>query len=189
MRTITSRLLSRQILKQPNALSGLQIRLRDLAARRARVLRVNIPSPPLRGRAERRTLDASAASCAAKTSTRVSHHGHAELVRRSARSGFHGLLRLLPGERSLDGSPLQLWRWPSSPKRQERLDAATWRKDDAPGSRDLGRPQDTAAVTGQPPAREQTPARIERRPAATASRPAVVTIANAPLIRAGRLGI
>jgi hypothetical protein len=69
---------------------------------------------------------------------------------------------------------------PRSIKERKRLDAAAWRKDDAPGSRDLGRPQDTAAVTGQPSARKQTPARIERRPAATASRPAVVTIANAP---------
>jgi hypothetical protein len=121
------RLLSRQILKQPSALSRLQIRHRDLAARCARGLdraaglpasrQSNVPPSLTRGRAERRTLSASAASCAVKTSTRVSHHGHAELVRRSARDGFHGLLRGLPGERSLDGSPLQLGRWLSSPKR------------------------------------------------------------------------
>ena len=73
---------------------------------------------------------------------------------------------------------------PRSIKKRKHLDAATWRKDDAPGSRDLGRPQDTAAVTGRPfhPKRNLswTPDRIERRPAATAFRPAVVTIANAP---------
>jgi hypothetical protein len=82
---------------------------------------------------------------------------------------------------------------PHSIKERKRLDAAAWRKDDAPGSRDLGRPQDTAAVTRRPSASREllswTPDRIERRPAATASRPAVVTIANAPLIEARQLGI
>ena len=151
---------------------------------------MSIPALSEKGRAERRTLDAPAASCAMKTSTRVSHHGHAGCVRRSARDGFNGLLRVLPGERPLDGSPLQLWRWLSS-RKTRALTRRPMAQGDAPGSRDLGRPQDTAAVTGRPSAPRnilsQTPDRIERRPAATASRPAVVTIANAPLIEARHL--
>jgi len=55
------------------------------------------PPPSKRGRAERRTHDASAASCAVKTSARVSHHESTGHIRRSARSGFFGLLRALPG--------------------------------------------------------------------------------------------
>jgi hypothetical protein len=108
------------VLKQPHI-----IRIADTASRSRGALRPRYEgehSRPLeRGRAERRTLDASAASCAMKTSTRVSHHGHAGCVRRSARDGFHGLLRVLPGERPLDGSPLQLWRW-LSPDKSESTD-------------------------------------------------------------------
>ena len=55
------------------------------------------PPPSKRGRAERRTHDASAASCAVKTSARVSHHESTGHIRRSARGGFFGLLRALPG--------------------------------------------------------------------------------------------
>jgi len=48
---------------------------------------------------------ASAASCAIKTSARASHHESTGHIRRSARDGFFGLLRALPGNgRSLTPS-------------------------------------------------------------------------------------
>jgi len=50
-----------------------------------------------RGRAERRTQGASAASCASVESARVRHHESTGYIRRSARGGFVGLLRALPG--------------------------------------------------------------------------------------------
>ena len=83
--------------------------------------------------------DASAASCAMKTSARVSHHESAGDIRRSARSGFNGLLRALPGDRTLVCHRRLLLRFPlpvggGSPG---QLDA-TFR---ASGPLDLGRPR------------------------------------------------
>src|SRR6478672_4511188 len=59
-----------------------------------------VPLSEIRGRRECRTLDASAAARGVKN-TRVSHHGHTEIIRHSPRNGFNGFLRALPGDRAL----------------------------------------------------------------------------------------
>jgi hypothetical protein len=55
---------------------------------------------PKEGSRECRTLGASVAACAVVESTRVSHHGRAEIIRHSPRNGFNGLLRALLGDRA-----------------------------------------------------------------------------------------
>ena len=110
---------------------------------------------PQEGSRECRTLGASAAACAVVESTRVSHHGHAGNVRHSPRNGFNGFLRALPGDRAL---------LPPSPRRYTAtLDASVG----ASG------PHDFAVRKGA----LSSGAHLT----STASRPAFVTIASAPL--------
>ena len=75
-----------------------KIQLRDLAARRARVL-LKVRLPKIRGRRECRALDAPAASRGEKN-TRVSHRRWRRFARHSPRNGFNGFLRALPGDRA-----------------------------------------------------------------------------------------
>ena len=88
------------------------------------------PSPSGGGRAERRTPDASAASCAMKASARVSHHESTGQIRRSARGGFFGLLRALPGNgRSLTPSSPRYFRLPVGARKSSPdfgKDHTTW---------------------------------------------------------------
>jgi hypothetical protein len=134
--------------------SNSKIRVRIPAARYARVVQEPF-AQEIRGRRECRTLGASAAACAVVESTRVSHHGHAGNVRHSPRNGFNGFLRALPGDRALlSPSPADTFR---------KLDAGV----EASGPHDFAVRE--VALSSLAP------------PASTASRPASVTIASAPL--------
>jgi hypothetical protein len=85
-----------------------------------------LPSrPPNRGRTERRMRDASAASCAIKTSARASHHGYVGHIRRSARGEVMACFASPPV--SVAGTTVSRRRGPP------RQDHATWaiRRSDA----------------------------------------------------------
>jgi hypothetical protein len=84
----------------------------------------------VRGRAERRVPDAPMGSCAGWGSrhTRLGH-GYTGNIRRSARSGFNGLLRALPGDRHGFLSPSPIILRLRIRRRNRRLDAHAGRQD------------------------------------------------------------
>lgn len=85
---------------------------------------------PKRGRAERRTKDASAASCARQTSARVSHHGAPKTSGVPHARWASGLLRALPrGVVRLGSSPSGL---SGSDANVETLPPAAGRRAGAP---------------------------------------------------------
>ena len=87
--------------------------------------------------------------------TRVSHHGYAETPGIPARNGFNGFLRALPGDRALLS--------PSATDHSANLTPASGRQDHT-----------TSPSASEAPSSEASPT-------STASRPAFVTIASAPL--------
>src|SRR5712672_177189 len=98
-------------------------------------------------------VDAPAASCVIKN-TRVSHHRYTGITRHSRTQWFYGLLRALPGDQAcLTPSPALLIA------------------DLTPA---LGRQNDTTSPSAS--ARSS-----HALPASTASRPALMTLRNAPL--------
>ena len=113
--------------------------VRQLAVSRARIIApvVNGAGAPVvfgsfalvGGRAERRTRDASAASCAVEWEAHErSHHESTGSIRRSARSGFHGLLRTAPGGRAVVAHRYRGLPAPPALKRGPALPAAAWRE-------------------------------------------------------------
>jgi hypothetical protein len=87
--------------------------LRDLAAHfRARFI-LNVAPSEIRGRRECRALDAPAASCVARTDTRVSHHVTPEITRHSPRNGFTAYFVLSPATSSFCHRRCRIGGWPN----------------------------------------------------------------------------
>ncbi len=163
------------------------IQLCDLAARMRPSFAVNIPAlSRLRACG---TPDAQRIRSLVRKSERAherSHHEYAEIIRRSARNGWNGVVRGAPGERSgfppfagLSLTANTTFAPCGNNDRRGPAQAPIWLGDDPTGT--------THASRRPPPARSSPGVLLDtpdsNASAATASRPASVTIANAPRVR------
>ena len=116
-------------------------------------------------------------------STRVSHHGHTGITRHSPRNGFNGFLRALPGVRILGCHRHRRIRFCQT--RSGRLASADLAPATGARTTRLRRPQPAPFVRARFVRSQAEPAlRSPHAPdaaASTASRPASMTMANAPL--------